>query len=174
MKDPIRIYFAGAAYCALLASLNWFRTVEYSRAVGLKYESHTGAEAALTIAAAVVAYQSWRCLKYARARLESGNRVEPGRWIFSWGVLLFTLPLLYRRTTTSSWKEADGALATATGGYGHTLSGTVFVLAVLGMLLWQIAGRLAPRKAMPTSERSASPDHEAGRRLDEPVPTASG
>jgi hypothetical protein len=86
------------------------------------------------------------CIRSAKLRLENGPIINEGRWIQSWWVLLYFVPLLFRRTTTSSWVELDGCFASSTGGYGHNSSFQVFLMAVLSVLLIQIYSRLLPEK----------------------------
>ncbi len=90
----------------------------------------------------VALYYAFRCLKAAASRLEKGKKVSEGRWIRSWSVLVYALPLLFHRRSTSSWIDGDGALATTTTGFGHQISTSVFFFAVLGLLLFQIFTRL--------------------------------
>ena len=144
MNPLIKLHLGSAGYCALLASLNWFRSVQYSRQVGLKSESFSPVALALLLSGAFALYLAALCLRAARARLESGRMVKTGNWIESWVVVVYTLPLLWHQNSVSTWKEADGAMATEIGGYGHASSGWVFVFAVAGLLLFQILSRLAP------------------------------
>jgi len=126
----------------VLVALNWFRDIDYSRELGCRHESINGVGGAFLIALIAVLMLSRRIFRSARSRLESGRAVAPGAWIHSWGVLFYPLPLLLRFNRGSSWIEADGARATAFGGYGHDLSSIVFLLAVAALLLFQIAERL--------------------------------
>lgn len=142
MKYTAKLHLGSAGYCAVLIGLNWFRSVEYSRQSGLQSESFEPVALALVLSLVGVLYLAYRCLRDARARLESGRKVKTGRWIESWAVILYALPLLGHRVSTSSWREPDGALATATGGYGHACSPWVFLFAVLGLLLFQMFTRL--------------------------------
>jgi hypothetical protein len=142
MNSSTKLHLGSAGYCALLAGLNWFRSVEYSRQFGLKSESFAPVGLAFLLSAVVAVYLAYRCVRSALSRLESGKKVREGRWIESWGVIAYALPLLWHRTSRSSWTEADGALATASGGFGHALSGWVFLFAILGLLLFQILARL--------------------------------
>jgi hypothetical protein len=152
MNSSIKLHLGSAGYCALLVSLNWFKSVEYSRQFGLKSESDAPIALAYLLSVAVALYLVYRCVRSALSRLEGGRKVREGRWIESWAVILYALPLLWHRTSTSSWREPDGALATATGGYGHALSPWVFLFAVLGLLLFQIATRLT------LDDQDAKPD----------------
>lgn len=142
MTLSTKLHLGSAGYCALLAGLNWFRSVEYSRQFGVTSESFAPIALALLLSAGVALYLGYRCVRLALAGLESGKRVKAGNWIESWGVMLYAIPLLVHRTSSSSWIEADGAIAKATGGYGHATSIWVFVFAVAGLLLFQIRSRL--------------------------------
>lgn len=142
MNSTAKLHLGSALYCALLVGLNWFRSVEYARPIGVTSETFAPIALALLISAAVAVYLLYRCVRSSLSLLESGRKVRAGRWIESWSVTIYALPLLWHRTSISSWTEADGALATASGGFGHTLSGWVFLLATLGLLLFQILARL--------------------------------
>lgn len=142
MKPSTKLHLGSAVYCALLIGLNWFRSVEYSRQFGVTSESFAPIGLALLLSAAVALYLAYRCVRATLSRLESGKKVREGRWIESWSVIVYALPLLWHRISSSSWTEADGTLATATGGFGHALSGWVFLFAILGLLLFQILARL--------------------------------
>jgi len=152
MNSSTKLHLGSAGYCALLVGLNWFRSVEYSRQFGLKSESFAPIALAYLLSVAVALYLVYRCVRSALSRLESGRKVREGRWIKSWTVILYALPLLWHQTSSSSWREPDRALATATGGYGHALSSWVFLFAVLGLLLFQIFTRLTP------DDEAAEPD----------------
>jgi hypothetical protein len=149
MSSRLKLHLGSAGYCVLLACLNWFRSVEYARQIGLKSESFAPVGLAWLLSLLVMVYLLWRGVRAALARLESGRKVREGRWIESWSVILYALPLLWHRTGTSSWIEADGALATATGGYGHALSSQVFLFAVAGLLLFQVLARLIDGRDTP-------------------------
>ena len=157
MNPSTKLHLRSAVYCALLICLNWFRSVEYSRQVGVTSESFAPIGLALLLSAAVVLYLAYRCVRSALSRLESGKKVREGRWIESWGVIVYALPLLWHRISSSSWTEADGALATATGGFGHALSGWVFLFAILGLLLFQILARLTDDNEEPNQPSQPMP-----------------
>lgn len=142
MSPFIKLHLGSASYCLLLISLNWVRSVEYSREFGVTSETVAPVGLALLLSAAVVLYFVYRCIRSALSRLETGKKVREGRWIESWSVLVYALPLLVFRSSISHWVEADGTLAKATGGFGHALSTWVFLFAILGLLLFQILGRL--------------------------------
>lgn len=142
MNPSTKLHLGSAGYCALLASLNWFRSVDYSREIGVRSESFAPIALAALLSLGVVLYLVYRCVRAALTRLEYGRKVGAGRWIESRTVILYALPLLWHRTSSSRWTEPDGALASATGGYGHSLSSWVFLFAVLGLLLFQIFTRL--------------------------------
>ncbi len=144
MNPCTKLHLGSAVYCALLVGLNWFRSVEYSRQFGVTSESLAPIALATLLSLAVALYLIYRCVRSALTRLEEGRKVRGGRWIKSWSVILYALPLLWHQISSSSWREPDGALATATGGYGHALSSWVFLFAVLGLLLFQILTRLTP------------------------------
>ena len=131
----------------MLAGLNWSHTVAYSRTVGTQRESIDGISGALLLSGAITLCLMWRCIRSARIRLEAGKKVESGRWVRSWSVMIYTLPLIFRSISTSTWTAQDGALATATGGYGSDRSIAVFLFAIVGLLLFQILSRLSPEKS---------------------------
>jgi hypothetical protein len=142
MSPSAKLHFGSAGYCAFLVGLNWFRSVEYSRQVGVMREVLAPIVVAALIALAVAVYLVYRCVRTAAARLESGQKVGEGGWIESWSIILYAVPLLFHRTSTSKWIEPDGSLVTATGGYGHALSPWVFGFAIAGLLSFQILMRL--------------------------------
>jgi hypothetical protein len=144
MNPSTKLHLVSAGYCALLAGMNWFRSVEYSRKLGLVNESISPIGLSFLLSAAVGLYLVYHCVRSALIRLESGAKVREGRGIESRIVILYALPLLWHRNSSSSWMEPDGVMATATGGYGHSLSVWVFTFAVLGLLLFQILTRLTP------------------------------
>lgn len=144
MNPTTKLHLGSAGYCVLLVGLNWSRSVEYSRQFGVKSESFSPIALAWLLSTGVAVYLAWRCVRSALSRLESGMKVREGKWIESWSVMVYALPLLVHRTSSTSWTEADGALATMTGGYGHALSGRIFLCAILGLLLFQILIRLGP------------------------------
>lgn len=157
MKPSTKLHISCAGYCALLASLNWFRSVEYSgTGGGLKSESVSAVGGALLISGAFALYLASHCLRAARRRLETRSKVQTGNWIQSWSVFAYALPLLWHQQATSVWREADGVMATATQGYGHALSTWVFVFAVIGMLLFQILLRLSDDRNDPQSGSSTT------------------
>lgn len=156
MTPSTKLHLGSAGYCALLISLNWFRSVEYSRQLGLKSESLTPVGLAALLSLVVALYLGYRCVRAALARLEDGRKVREGRWIRSWAVLLYALPLLWHQISTSSWKEPDGAVATVTSGYGQAASSSIFILAILGLLLFQIYVRLTPDDDDPEADGTGS------------------
>jgi hypothetical protein len=164
MNPITKLHLRSAVYCALLIGLNWFRSVDYSRPFGVTSESFAPIGLALLLSAAVALYLAYRCVRAALSRLERGKKVREGRWIESWSVMVYALPLLWHRTSSSSWTESDGSLATATGGFGHALSGWVFLLAILGLLLFQILARLADDDEEPSqciTDNSGAPPGRA-------------
>lgn len=142
MKSFLQLHVGSAAYCAVLLVLNWSWSVQYSRQVGITSESVSPVVFAYLLSIGVALYYAVRCLRAAASRLEKGNKVSEGRWIRSWSVVVYALPLLFHRNSTSSWIAADGALATTTSGFGHPISSSVFLFAILGLLLFQIFSRL--------------------------------
>ena len=159
MSPSTKLHLGSAGYCALLVGLNWSRSVEYSRKFGLTSESLVPVALGLLLSVSVALYLVYHCVRFALNRLKSGKKVREGRWIESWGVIIYALPLLWHRVSSSSWTEADGALARATGGYGHAISSWIFLFAVLGLLLFQIRLRLAPDDVEPN--QSLQPMREA-------------
>ena len=145
MNRFFKLHVQSAFYCGVLISLNWYRTTHYARGDGVTSESILPVALALLLSVAIVVALAWRIAKRARWRLEGGERVRPGRWIESWSVAIYALPLLWQHITTASWKEPDGALATSVGGYGHALSSWIFLFAIGGLLLAQIGNRLSER-----------------------------
>jgi hypothetical protein len=142
MKSFVQLHVGSAAYCAVLLVLNWSWSVKYSRQVGLTSESVSPVAFALLLSIGVSLYYAFRCLIAAASRLEKGTKVGEGRWIRSWSVLVYALPLLFHKNSTSNWIDGDGALATTSSGFGHQLSTWVFLFAILGLLLFQIFSRL--------------------------------
>jgi hypothetical protein len=155
MNPTTKLHLGSAGYCMLLISLNWFRSVEYSRELGVTSESLVPVALAALLSLAIALYLVYCCVRVVLSRLESGRKVSAGRWIMSWTVALYALPLLWRQTSSSSWQEPDGAWASATGGYGHDLSSWVFLFAVLGLLLFQIYTRLLSDDQDPESDNPA-------------------
>ena len=158
MNKSTKFDLGSAGYCALLVGLNWFRSVEYSRKIGVSSESNSPVALAFLVSAAVALYLVYRCVRSALSRLESGKKMREGNWIETWSVIVYALPLLWHQTSSSSWIEADGALATATGGYGHDLSSRIFLFAIMGLLLFQILARLTGDDEEPNH----SPEPAAG------------
>ena len=142
MKSPLQLHLGSAAYCAVLATLNWTWSASYSRKSGITAESVSPAALAFLLSVAVVVYYSVKCVRAARRRLELGQKVPAGRWIRSWGVACYALPLTFYNISTSTYMEGDHSLATITSGYGHPGSGATFWSAIIGMLLFQIFDRL--------------------------------
>lgn len=142
MKLFLQLHVGSAAYCAVLLVLNWTWSVKYSRQVGITSESVAPVVFAYLLSIGVALYYAFRCIKAAASRLEKGKKVREGRWIRSWSVLVYALPLLFHRSSTSSWIDGDGALATTTTGFGHQVSTSVFIFTILGLLLFQIFSRL--------------------------------
>jgi hypothetical protein len=155
MNPFAKLHLRSAVYCALIVGLNWFRSVEYSRQFGVTSESFAPIGLALLLSAAVALYLAYRCVRRALSRLESGKKVREGRWIESWSVMVYALPLLWHRISSSSWVESDGTLATSTGGFGHALSGWVFLFVILGLLLFQILARLTGDDEEPSATPTA-------------------
>ena len=143
MSRIAKLHLWSALYCCVLISLNWFWRTDYTRTNGLTSETIGLVGGAFFISLLVAVILALRALKLARWRLEQGEKVRDGRWIESWSVLLYALPLLWRQVSTSSWRAPDGALATSSGGFGHPLSSTVFLLAIAGLVLAQIKDRLS-------------------------------
>ena len=165
MNPIVKLHLGSAAYCAVLLSLNWSRSIEYSRTSGLTSEGFSGGPISVILSGAFVVVLAWHCFRSARRALEVGSRVADGRWILTWSVACYALPLVPRSTGTSNWTEPDGAFATATGGYGHEMSLLVFILAVAGMYLFQILMRLtAVDKA---AEPGATDNPDDAQRLRE-------
>lgn len=145
MRRLPKLHLYSAVYCAVLISLNWFRTTKYARVEGVTSESVTPVALALILSVVIVVALGWSVIKLARRRLEAGERVPSGRWIESWTVLVYALPLLFHNLRSSSWREADGVIATSFGGFGSDLSTWVFLFAIAGMLLAQVQHRLSVR-----------------------------
>ena len=145
MSRVAKMHLWSAVYCCVLISLNWYWKTDYARTNGVTSETMVWVGGAFFISVSVVVVLGWRALKHARWRLEQGVQGPEGRWSESWSVLLYALPLLWQRVSTSSWRAPDGAMATSSGGFGHTLSSTVFLLAVAGLLLAQMKNRLSTR-----------------------------
>jgi hypothetical protein len=165
MSPLIKLHLGSAGYCALLAGLNWFRSVGYSRQFGVTRETLAPIGLGLLLSALVILYLGVHCVRTALSLLKRGRKVTDGPWIESGSVLVYALPLLWHRTATTSWIEPDGVLAVATGGYGHALSPWVCLFAVLGMLLFQILTRLSDGGARP---EQGAPGDMVGHSLSSP------
>jgi hypothetical protein len=137
-----KLHLHCALYGLVLGALNWTyqktEVLELSRASS----SVDAVVFALLISVTVAGSLAWRCLKLARARLERGEKVPLGKWIQSWAVLLYLAPLLFHFGESRSSLSVEGVKATVAHSYGHTLSTTVLVLGVVGILLYQILARL--------------------------------
>jgi hypothetical protein len=149
MKPDAKLHLKSALYCGLLAGMNWFSSIKYSRKVGVIEENFYPIGLAFLLSGTVAVYLAYRCIKEAGIRLERGDAVKNGKWIQNWAVVVYAVPLLFGRQIGSNWYDPDGALATATRGYGNTLSGLIFVLAVAGMLAFQIHSRLSDGREEP-------------------------
>lgn len=145
MSRIAKLHLFSALYCGILIALNWSRTTQYARSEGVTSESVAPVALALILSMLVVVVLGWRVLRIVRDRLETGASVPPGRWIESWSVLIYALPLLWQNIRGSSWRMADGTIATTIGGFGSSLSTWVFLFAVAGLLLAQVEARLATR-----------------------------
>jgi hypothetical protein len=143
MKPNAKLHLKSALYCGLLAGMSWFSSIEYSRKVGVVEENFYPIGLAFLLSGTVAVYLAYRCMKEAGIRLERGDAVRNGKWIQDWAVVVYALPLLFSRQIGSNWYEPDGAFATATRGYGNAFSGLIFLLAVAGMLVFQIFSRLS-------------------------------
>lgn len=144
MNPLMKLHLWSVIYCAVLTSLNWFRTTEYARHEGIHSQSEAPVLAALLVAGGVCFYLLLQCVRHAKLRLETGRRVAGGKWVLSWSVVIYALPLLFVSQTTSTWHEADGVIATATGGFGHMLSRWVFLCAAVSLFSFQVLMRLLP------------------------------
>ena len=145
MNHLAKLHLWSALYCGVLISLNWSRATQYARPVGLTSESKAPVMLALLLSLLVMVVLLWRVLRFVRRRLEAGEKVEPGRWIESWSVMIYALPLLWHQGSTSSWIAPDGTVATTVSGFGTDISPRIFLFAVVGLLLSQLAHRLSPR-----------------------------
>jgi hypothetical protein len=158
MHARTKLHILSASYGAVLASMNWFRSVQYSRTNGVIAESVFPVALAVLLSGMVACYLAVRCFRLARTRLESGSKVREGKWIRSWAIIVYALPLLWHQTSTSTSQAEDGATVVTTGGYGHALSAYLFMFAIVGLLLFQISTRLHPDDQEP----STAPDSTAG------------
>ena len=94
MNPYLKLHLGSAGYGVLLAGLNWSRSIEYSRQFGKTGEGVYPVAFALLLSAGLALYMGYRCVRSALSRLESGRKVRKGRWIESWGVIIYALPLL--------------------------------------------------------------------------------
>jgi hypothetical protein len=143
MTPRVKLHVVSATIASVFIALNWFRSVTYDRTNGITAESFSPVALAALISGALALYLTMLCVRSARVRIESGRGVGEGRWIQSWLVIVYALPLLWHQNSTSVRKEVDGAMATVTGGYGHDLSTWVFIFTVIGLYLFQIYVRLS-------------------------------
>ncbi len=142
MKPRLRLHLICASSCALLVSLNWFRSVQYARNSGVTSESLAPIALALLLSAVAATGLAAQCFRLARIRLERGDRISRGAWIQNGWVVGYALPLLWHQQSTSTSLTSDGVAATTIAGYGHTLSIYVFACAIVAMFLYQIRFRL--------------------------------
>jgi hypothetical protein len=175
MRAATKIHVLSASYCALLVGMNWFRSVSYSRTAGVTAESFSPVALAVLVSGSVACYLVIACFRLARARLENGRKVGEGKWIRSWIVVAYALPLLWRQSSTSISRADDGATVTMSNGYGHALSIYVFTFAVVGLLLFQILNRLRPDDTEPNKAPEPSPEPVTDRAdaPSEPVPVVA-
>jgi hypothetical protein len=149
MKPNAKLHLKSALYCGLLAGMSWFSSIEYSRKVGVVEENFYPIGLAFLLSGTVAVYLAYRCMKEAGIRLERGDAVRNGKWIQDWAVVVYALPLLFSRQIGSHSYEPNGAFATATRGYGNALSPLISLLAVAGMLAFQILSRRSDGRKEP-------------------------
>jgi len=149
LSSNTKLHLKSGIFCALLMSLNWSSSVQYSRKIGVISESFSPAGLALVISGLAALCLVVSCVCMAKAMLECGGRVRPGRWVRDPSVLLYALPLLFERHTTSTWAEPDGAIASKTGGYGSSFSTWIFLFTVLGLVLFQVFSKLCNGEEKP-------------------------
>lgn len=149
MHPKATLHLVSLIYCAILVSLNWFQTTTRSSPSGFSQHEVIPVELAVVLSIAVMAVLAVFCVFKVRSRLERGHKVGEGKWIQSYLCFLYALPLLWRQNLTSTSIDVDGTKTIVSGGYGHELSGWVLLYAVLGLLLLQIARRLAEKKTQP-------------------------
>lgn len=149
MHPKATLHLVSLIYCAILVSLNWFQTTTRSSPSGFSKHEVIPVELAGVLSIVVLVILATFCVFKARSRLERGRKVGEGKWIQSNLCFLYALPLLWRQNSTSKSIAIDGTETTVSGGYGHELSSWVFLYAVLGLLLLQIAMRLAEKKTQP-------------------------
>jgi hypothetical protein len=122
--------------------MNWSRVTSFSSPAHMWREDYHPVAIAFGLSAFIAAVLAVLCVRMARRCLESGQKVPPGRWIHTYAPIFYALPLLFHSTGSSTSLAAGGGTTVVSGGYGHELSSWVFLFAVTGMLLAQIAIRL--------------------------------
>lgn len=149
MSPTAKLHLGSAAYALLLCSVNWTYQVKYLRQVGLTASSWTPAGLALALSFTVMIVLLYRIIRQVRTALAKGTRIAPARWIDTWLVLVYLLPLLWRQTVTSTSIAADGTTKVLTRGYGHESAPLVFLFAAAGLILFQVYTRLQPPSPRP-------------------------
>lgn len=133
-----------AAFCALLALLNWHSLTTYERTTsGLVRSEQAPVALALTLAVGLTAWLFWKTWSVVREVLSHGVQVRPARWVESRWAFLGLLPLLAHVEWRSSWIEPDDAVAQKVVSYGHSLSVWVLVFGAAAIVLLQVRARLA-------------------------------
>jgi hypothetical protein len=164
MSARLKIHLFSAGFCALLAGLNWYRFVHFSRKIGLLSDSVSPIMFAYLISGAAVLLLALSCIRNCRFTLRWGIK-----WVPEWIPFLYTLPLLYRTQVVTTWTEPDGAVATQLKGYGS--SPTLFWLAIVVLALFQ--ARMVAIQFREGSNQSSDPTpapgmHPAGQEPRQP------
>ena len=167
MSPSAKLHLGSAAYALLLCSVNWTYQVKYLRQVGLTASSWTPAGLALVFSFTVMVVLLVRIVRQVRTALAAGTRIAPARWIDTWFVLVYLLPLLWRNTATSTSIDSDGTTMLVTRGYGHEGAPLVFLFAAASLLLFQVYTRLQPPSPRPPEAAG-----QAGPKLS-PTPSLS-
>lgn len=122
-----------------MMSLNWYRFVSYSRALGVRADGMGPFLIAYLIGVVAVASLAAECI-----RLSAKTGLTRGSCLYSASALLYALPLLWHNQTRSAWIERDGAVAHEIKGYGT--SPAVFWLTLVVLLLLQARFSLMQEK----------------------------
>ena len=137
MLRTSKFHLVGAAYCALIVSLDWYNVVNYSRKEGLLQSGIAPFIFAIAIAWLSFVVLGAGCVWEIWRILTRGLRLTPAPWLPCRMVFLYAVPLLIVRQSTSVWVEADGATATRSSGFGTADSG-LFLLTIGSLALLQV------------------------------------
>jgi hypothetical protein len=171
MLRTSKIHLMGAAYCALIVSLDWYDVVQYSRGVGLLQNGCAPVIFAIAIAWLTFAVLGAGCIFEICRIITRGLRLSAAPWLPCRLVFFYSFPLLIVRHSTSLWVEADGATATRSTGFGAPDSRlfplTVGSLGLLQVLVHLRTDRNGPNQSSnptfsPSTSLSGYEPHQRG------------